>query len=160
MSSKTKKASNSPANLDPTHGNESETSVVTYNLFSTPEQVAVLKAKAKVISRPQVVDLKTMPFGAVIVATLLEIIPSYKKSIKQPLILAKLENGREVAIPSHASLLNVVAEENNSTLGYKLKYAGKVHIIQKTGTGKSKNFKDEITGEPRQFVVYDVAIVE
>lgn len=158
MSSKTK---NRPKSESAGKHDPDANGVVMYPLALSPERLAEFKAKATVLSRPQVIPLRDMPIGAAMIVTLNEIVPSFKKSIKQPLIIGALEDGRRVAIPFHRSIENTVAEENSDEeTGYSLLHAGKVHLIQKVGTGASPNFKDQKTGKPAEFAIYEIAVIE
>lgn len=161
----------SPAELDQASNNS-----VLYTLFKPSNSVVLNADDFETKSRPPVVPLKDMPAGSVLDFVLTGIIDSYRKDIKQPLMVGRAVNAegvvtdQELCVPLQVSIANVLInrdwlEENGTITGAKatdveenIDVINHRILIRFTGVRKnSAKFKNEDgTGKP--FSVYDIKV--
>jgi hypothetical protein len=120
----------------------------------------------KALSIPTIVKWKDMPVGAVMHVKVNDLVPSQKRSIKNPLmIVTSCVDGTRWALPIVGALAGTfipgksretdlskvsIADLNPEVIGAEI-------FIRKSGTKVSKEFKDD-NGNDRVYPIFDVMI--
>lgn len=123
----------------------------------------------KELTIPPIVKLADMPLQASLDGTVLDVIPSRSKDVKNPLIIISLtKGGNKVTVPAVAAIANVFlpgydVRENKGPKGTDAKehcpFLGQRVVIRKAGIRESKKWQDD-NKKPRKFPVFDVFVKE
>lgn len=123
----------------------------------------------KELTIPPIVKIADMPIGASLDGTVLDVIPSRSKDIRNPLIIVQLtKGGNKVTVPAVAAIANVFlpgydTREMKGPKGTDAKehcpFLDKRVVIRKSGIRESKKFDDGSKDKkPRKFPVFDVFV--
>ncbi len=148
-------AKNHPAGTEPLPGGVS----------SGPWTTNVKKDGLKSLTLPPMVKIKEMPVGASLDVTIYDLVPSVKKNIKNPAVLAiNNQDGSKISIPVVGGLAGTLLADKD---GVKLSEVTKEDlasgilgvrmVITKTGYKQSKEWSDD-SGNPRSYPIFEIAV--
>ena len=122
----------------------------------TPAELAKQGFEA-VSSRPPILRLRDMAVNDVIDGTLKEIRPSTNPDqIRQPLLVMELTKDKStVLVPCQGGIAVKLFATPEDRDQRKTRFLGKRILIAKTGTKRSKLYKDD-SGQGREFATYEV----
>ena len=115
---------------------------------------------------PPIVKIADMPIGAFIDGTIVDVIPSRQKSIRNPLIIVALtKGGNKVSLPATAAIANVLLpgyddKKDSEQPEKKCPFIGSRVVCRKTAIKESKTWKEDDQKTPRKFPVFDVFVKE
>lgn len=116
------------------------------------------------LTTPPIVKIADMPIGAFIDGTILDVIPSRQKSIRNPLIIVQLTKaGNKVSLPATAAIANVLLpgyddKVDSANPAAKCPFVGSRVVCRKSGIKESKQFTEDDHKTPRKFPVFDVFV--
>jgi len=134
---------------------------------SAPWSTNVQKDGLKALTLPPTLKISDMPLHASIDVTIYDLVPSRKKSIKNPLALATNNlDGTKIAIPVVGGLTgSLLADKDNVELSEVTKddlaegILNNRTVITKIGYKESGEWKDD-SGNPRKYPIFEVSISE
>jgi hypothetical protein len=133
---------------------------------TAPWSTDIDTSSAKTLTLPPTLRIADMPVGAAVKVRPYDLVPSQKKSIKNPLMLAtNLLDYSRIAIPVVGGLAGTLLADkdcdlqsvNSEDLAEGLR--GSVVVIKKIGYKESSEWKDD-SGNPRKYPIFEVSILE
>lgn len=133
---------------------------------TAPWSTDIDTSSAKTLTLPPTLRIADMPVGAAIKVRPYDLVPSQKKSIKNPLMLATnlLDNSR-IAIPVVGGLAGTLLADKDCDLqsvtreDLDVDILDNVVVIKKIGYKESNEWKDD-SGNPRKYPIFEVSILE
>lgn len=133
---------------------------------TAPWSTEIDTSSAKTLTLPPTLRIADMPVGAAVKVRPYDLVPSQKKSIKNPLMLCinLLDNSR-IAIPVVGGLAGTLLADKDCDLSKVSSddLAEGIHdaevVIKKIGYKESNEWKDD-SGNPRKYPIFEVSILE
>lgn len=134
--------------------------------INAPWSTEIDTSSAKTLTLPPTLRIADMPVGAAVKVRPYDLIPSQKKSIKNPLMLCTnlLDNSR-IAIPVVGGLAGTLLADKDCDLTKVSSedlaegiFEAEV-VIKKIGYKESNEWKDD-SGNPRKYPIFEVSILE